>query len=169
VAEVLVLRRRRLAVYASGATAVLAILVAWVAIGRLTGPPSYDAYKPPGLADGLQELLLSLAFPAAYGLGAWVVPRWFGRVYLASAAVVGFLTTPAVLYFDHGLSHIDCGDDCAPAIPTTSFYVAVWLVSLGPAVVAPLLVGFLRWPRHKPTQRGPLAGEDGAGSSDARP
>jgi hypothetical protein len=77
------------------------------------------------------------------------VPRWFGRVYLASAAVVGLLATPAVLSFDNALSHMDCGDDCAPAVPTTGFYVVVWLVSLGPAVVAPLLVAFRRWPRDR--------------------
>jgi hypothetical protein len=152
-----------------GAAAVLATLVLLVAIGRLTGPHLYDADKPPGLVDGLQELLFSLAFPAAYGLGAWVVPRRFGRVYLASAAVVGFLATAAVLNFDYGLSHIDCGDDCVPAVPTAGFYVVVWLVSLGPAVIAPLLLGFLRWPRHKPAQRGPLAGQDGAGSPDTHP
>jgi hypothetical protein len=169
VAEVLVLRRRRLAVYASGATAVLAINVVWVAIARLSGPHFENPYQPPGLVDGLQELLFSLLFPAAYGLGAWFVPRWFGRVYLASAAVVGFLATPAVLSFDNGLAHIDCGDDCVPSTPTTGFYVVVWLVSLGPAVVAPLLLGFLGWSRHKPAQRGALGGQDGAGSSDTRP
>ena len=75
----------------------------------------------------------------------------FRRVYLASAAVVGLLTTAVVVYFDYVLGHLDCADDCVPSVPTAGFYVVVWLVSLAPAVVAPLLLGFIRWPRHAAT------------------
>jgi hypothetical protein len=118
----------------------------------LGGGRGYDANRRPDLLDFATTVNYYLAIPALYGLFAITAlldrPIRAGRGYFIGAVVVGLVATAFALKFDLTFSGLDCRpDDCAPAVPDPGYYKAAYWASLVPAVVLPLLLALVRWPK----------------------
>jgi hypothetical protein len=118
--------------------------------GRTQDISDYDPSLPPGALDYTQMVLFALVPSALLGLAAPLVkkPRSV-RVYFAWAALVGGIGT----YLGHQvlrLSHIGCGDQCVPAVPTYTAIGWVALAALVPAAGVPAVLGLAPWASGDP-------------------
>ncbi|NUT33081.1 MAG: hypothetical protein HOV79_08405 [Hamadaea sp.] len=123
-----------------------AIAAAHVILGYLV---SYDADRRPGALELVITVLSYLLLSALYGLFA-VVPALrgsTGRGYFWGAVAVGVLGTTAALKFDLLLNGISCSPHCVAAVPGDSFHWIAYAVSLPLAVVPPMLLALVSWPR----------------------
>ncbi len=123
-----------------------------VLVAVIGGTRRYDPNRPPDLLDFATTVCTYLLLPAFYGLCAGVI-LWrrathAGRGYLVGAAAVGAVTVTLAWWVDSTLSGADCRpSDCVAAVPDPGYFTAAYAVSILPAVVTPLLLAIVRWPR----------------------
>jgi hypothetical protein len=145
-------KRWRFVLYLAGSVILCAV---WLVV-LMGGGPKYDPNRRPDLVDFTMTVCGYVLVPAVYGLFAVVVllggPGRAGRRFFIGAAVVGAIATTLALTFDLTFSGIDCRPaDCVAAVPEPGYYKSAYAVSLLPAVVVPLLLALVRWPRPTAT------------------
>jgi hypothetical protein len=100
----------------------------------------YDPSAAPTWLDHTESVLAALLLPALFGLGAAFVKRASsGRTFFATAVLIGAVS----VWCGYNLatfSHIDCGDDCVPAVPSYTALRWIAFVAAIPAILAPAVL-----------------------------